>query len=78
MGEESSRRLHPRYRCHLVSVYRPAAIRTSTVKGQTYFTELSKYDIMMNAWGGENLQSGGGLEIMPCSRVGHVYHIPMR
>ncbi|XP_055298025.1 polypeptide N-acetylgalactosaminyltransferase 5-like isoform X2 [Sitodiplosis mosellana] len=67
---------------------RTAPLRTPTHIGcafsidREFFYEIGSFDHQMDIWGSENLESalriwqcGGSLELIPCSRIGHLFRI---
>eukprot|EP00062_Callorhinchus_milii_P012565 gi/632959799/ref/XP_007895828.1/ PREDICTED: polypeptide N-acetylgalactosaminyltransferase 15 [Callorhinchus milii] len=68
-----------------ISPIRSPAVPGMLMINRHYFQNLGAYDPGMSMWGAENVElslrvwlCGGSVEILPCSRVGHVYrdHIP--
>lgn len=65
-----------------------APVRTPTLVGcafavdREFFYEIGAFDDQMTIWGGENIemsfrvwQCGGLMELIPCSRIAHMYRI---
>lgn len=63
-----------------------AGVKSPTFAGglfaahRKYFFDVGSYDANMTGWGGENIemalrlwQCGGGIEVMPCSIVSHIF-----
>ncbi|XP_067658265.1 polypeptide N-acetylgalactosaminyltransferase 5-like [Haliotis asinina] len=59
----------------------PAMVGCVFAVSQRWFRKLGQYDPGLEVWGAENTElslktwmCGGGLELVPCSNVGHMYH----